>query len=77
MATTILLNIRAEAALLVQMADGSFQLMVQVADPSPYRNNPLTAYIEGETDWKSVDSNWKTASGESRAQYFGHTLDKT
>ena len=79
MSQTVLLRIKASSAMLVQLTDGTFQLMAQVesADLDSLRGNALVEFIEGETDWKTVDANWKTKEGLSRAEYFGHELSKS
>jgi hypothetical protein len=76
MATTVCFEIQCDAAMLVECSDGKWRILAQVADPSPYKGNPLVAFIEGD-DWKLVDPNWKTKEGVSRAPYFGHPLDRS
>ena len=73
MSTTVYFRIKASSAMLVECADGSYQVLAQVEDPETYRDNNLVEYIEGD-DWALCPLNWKTDEGEPRAGYLGHDM---
>jgi hypothetical protein len=75
MATTIYFAIKADSAMLVQLADGSFQLQILTDHPEEYKGNPLVVWTSDQ-DWKLCPENWKTSEGQARHVWWGHEVSK-
>lgn len=77
MSKSVLIPINASAGLLVELADGSMGLQVQVDDAEAERLRVagMTDFVEGD-DFDAAPAKWKTKTGAPRHEVFGHPLKR-
>ncbi len=78
MSKTVLIAINASAGKLLELADGSMGLQLQVEDAEAARLEAagVVDFTEGDDFAKGCPAKWKTKSGDPRHEVFGHPLKR-